>query len=238
MSSKSLKTGAFAQGIYKQSAVQMEELDTIRILADGRAFAYALAGETLVPGKLVIQPAPSDNAKEETLAASAAVGATSISVTFGTTFVADYFKDGWIYPDNNTGEGNLYRVKGHAAGSTITVYLKEPIRSAITAGDTTISAVVNRQKGVVLSTFAQTSQIVGVPPIDVTSGYYFWNQVSGPALVWVSGTLVIGNQVGQIAVAGAVTPLGTSDIIGSLGVAMKVQTTTLYGLIALAIPGY
>ena len=234
-----MKNGAFAQSIYKQSVNQLEELDTVRVLEDGRTFAYALAGGVaLAAGKFVISPAPSDNAKEETLAASAAIGDTSLYVTFGTSMVADYFKDGWIWADTGTGLGNAYRVKGHAAGSSIYVYLKEPVRVAHTAGNTTISALVNRQKGVVVSTYAQTSMICGVPQIAVTEGYYFWNQVKGPACVLVSGTLVIGNQVGQIATAGAVTPLGSSDVIGSLGVAMKVTTTASYTIVALAIPGY
>jgi len=238
--SKSIKTGAFAQDIYKQSATQLEELDTVRILPDGRMFAYAQAGASdLAAALLTISAAPTDNAKDETLAASAAIGDTYLSVTFGTAMTADYFKDGWVWPNDDTGEGSLYRVREHAAGTTaVKVYLKEPVRVAMTAGATTISAVVNRQKLVVLSTFAQTAPVAGVPPIAVTAGYYFWNQVKGPCVCLVSGTVVIGDQVGQIATAGAMTPLGANDVIGSLGVALKVTATTEYGLFALSVPGY
>jgi hypothetical protein len=235
------KDRAWAQPLFKQSVNQMEELGIVRRENDGREFAYALAGVAdLAAGKLVISAVPTDNAKDETLSADAAIGAMSISMTFGGAVVADYFKDGWIWPNDSTGEGHLYRVAGHPAfaSAAITVSLKDPLRVALTAGASVISAVVNRQKGVVLSTFAQTGNICGVPPMAVTAAYYFWNQVKGPAVVWVSGTLVIGDQVGQIAVAGAVTPLGANDVIGSLGTAMKVNTTTHYGLINLAIPGY
>jgi len=60
---KSRKTGGFAQGIYQQSSRQLEELDTVRELADGRVFAYAQAGASdLAVGKLTQGAAPNANA--------------------------------------------------------------------------------------------------------------------------------------------------------------------------------
>ena len=240
MSNKPLKTQGFAQGIYQQSSVQMHDLDTVRYLSDGRAFAYAQAGAVaLAAGKMTMGASPDSNANDETLAASAAIGATVLSVTFGGAVTANVYKDGWIWPNDDTGEGSLYQVKSHAAGTTaVQVYLKDPVRVAMTAGATTISAIANRQAGVLLGTHALTSAPAGIPPIAVTEAYYFWNQVKGPAVCLANGTLVIGNQAGIIAASGALTPLGASDVIGSLGVVMSVNAATEYALINLAIPGY
>ena len=239
-----MKNGAFAQSIYKQSATQLEELDTIwpNMDGSGRWFAYAQAGASdLAAGKLTISPAPSGNANNEALSStqSAAIGDTSVVVTFGGAVTADFYKDGWFWVNDATGEAHLYRIKSHAAGTAdVRVYLKDPIRVALVASTSEWSAVVNRQKLVVLSTFAQTGCTAGVPPIAVTANYYFWNQVKGPAAVLADGTLVIGDQCGQIAVAGAMTPLGVNDVIGSLGTVMSVNVATEYALINLAIPGY
>ncbi|MFH2076520.1 MAG: hypothetical protein ABIJ57_14440, partial [Pseudomonadota bacterium] len=90
-----MKNGAFAQSIYKQSVNQMEELDTIRYGEQGRVFAYARAGATaLAVAKLTQSAIPVATANRETVAADAAIGATSVSITFGAAVTADYYKDG------------------------------------------------------------------------------------------------------------------------------------------------
>lgn len=238
---KSRKTGGFAQGIYQQSSRQLEELDTVRELADGRVFAYAQAGASdLAVGKLTQGAAPSANANDETLAASVSLGATEISVTFGGAVTADFYKDGWLWINDDTGEGYAYRVKGHPAGtSAVIVSLKDPIRCAATAGASTVSAVQNRQKLVIVAPTTLTGIPVGVPIIPVTAGNFFWNQVKGPCPVLTQGTIVIGNVVGPSAsAAGAVAALATTDIIGPVGDVMSVNATTEYSLVNLAIPGY
>ena len=240
--SKSLKTGAFAQDIYKQSSVQLEELGTIRVLADGRTFAYARAGAVaLSVAKLTQSSVASANANNETLAASAAIGATYLSVTFGGAVTADFYKDGWIYPCDDTGEGHLYRVLGHAAGTTaVKVYLKEPVRVAMTAGATTISAICNRQDLVLVCPTALTASVAGIPPREVDINYYFWNQVKGPALCLIDGTVAIGEEVAPSnGTAGAVEALVHATTLDTtVGTVMSVDATTEYGLINLAVAGY
>ena len=245
MSSKSLKTGAFAQSIYKQSAIQMEELDTVRILADGRMFAYAKAGAAdLVAGNVLTSVAPDSNASNEALSAtqSAAIGATQVTVTFGGAVIADAYKDGYIWANDATGEGHLYRVKGHAAGTTdVVVYLKDPIRVAWVASTTEFSAIVNRQNGVIIAAATIAAHLAGVTPIVVTALYYFWNQVKGPAAVLTKGTLVVGNPCTVITTAGSVGPLADATLTPVVGVVMSnlgAGGDTEYALINLDIPGY
>jgi len=239
-----MKNAAFLQSIYKQSAVQMEELDTIwpNMDGSGRYFAYAQAGAAdLAVGKLNTSVAPSANANDETLAASAVVGATSLSVTFGGAVTADFYKDGYIWANDDTGEGTLYRVKGHAAGTTaVTVYLKDPVRIAMTAGATTISAIANRQSGIIIggAPGSIVAPAAGVNIIAVTAYNYFWHQVKGPCVVLGSGTLVIGDPVYPLTTAGAVGPMANTGILDPVGTCMSVNATTEYSLINLAISGY
>lgn len=235
-----MKNVAFAQGIYEQSATALEELDTIRVLNDGRTYAYSLAGASaLAAGKITQSAAPSANANKETLAADAAIGATSLSVTFGGAVTADFYKGGYIWANDDAGEATMYRVKGHPAGTTaVIVDLYEPVRVAMTAGATTVSAVQNRQSLVIVCPTTITAPFAGVPNIAVTAGYYFWNQVKGPCVVLTSGTVVIGNQVTVSGAIGAATPIAESEILTPFGTTMSVNATTEYSLINLAIPGY
>lgn len=244
MSLEPLKTQGFSQDIYKQSSVQLEALGTLRVLSDGRAFAYARAGAVaLAAGKLTQAAAPSANANDETVAASAAVGDMSISVTFGGAVTADFYKDGYLWVNDDTGEAHVYRVRSHAAGTTaVIVYLKDPIRVAVTAGSGTVSLIQNPQDLVIVLPTTATSVPIGVPPIPVDINYYFWNQVKGPCSILTDGTVVIGQHVRlSDATAGAVEPLdrdGTDENEAEIGTVLSVNATTEYSLIMLDIPGY
>jgi len=233
-----MKNGAFLQDIYKQSAAQNEELDTVRVLTDGRTFAYARAGAVaLAAGKLTESPVVDTNAIDIAVN-TAAIGDPTLTVTFGGAVTADFFKDGYLWVNDDTGEGHFYGVKGHAAGTAdVIIYLKQPIRVAFAAA-TTVSLSVNRQNLVLISATTLDSIPAGVPPIPVDINYYFWNQVKGPCPVLTAGTVVKGNAVGPLTTAGAIAPMSSSDVIGAVGTVLAVNATTEYSLINLAIPGY
>ena len=243
MSTSPLKISGFRQNIYAQSAEQKEQLGTVRYLEDGRCFAYARAGAVgLAAGKLTQCPAPSSNANNEVLSASqsAAIGARSVTVTFGGSVTADFYKDGWFHVNDDTGEGHIYRIKGHAAGTAdVEIFLYDTIRVALVASTSEWTATANLQNLVIVAPTTLTSVPAGVPLIPVDINYYFWNQVKGPCPVLTNGTIVIGNEVGlHSTTAGSVGALTTSDIIGSVGRVLQVNATTEYSLINLAIPGY
>lgn len=237
-----MKNRAFAQPLFTQSATQKEELDTVREEQDGRTYAYSLAGATALAAGLVTQTAvATDNAHNEKLSAtqSEAIGSYKVTMTFGGAVTASFFKDGYLWVNDDTGEGHMYRVKDNAAGtSDVLVTLKDPIRVALVASTSEVSLIQNRQALVVLAPSTLTGCPIGVPPIAVTAGYYFWNQVKGPAAVLVAGTVVIGNSVCVLTTNGAVAPKATDSVLCTIGTVLRVNATTEYSLINLAIPGY
>lgn len=241
MSNKPLMTQGFAQNIFMQSSIQKHQLDTIRMLSDGRTFAYARAGAAaLLVGKLTQSPVPVSNDSNRAVYAAAAVGSYRAICTLGGATTLDYYKDGWMHVNDADGEGNYYRVQSHAAGTTAVVFdLLDPIRVALTTSSE-ITFIANRQNLVVITDVASTitSAPAGVPPIAVDINYYFWNQVKGPCPVLTAGTVVIGNDVLPLTTAGAIAPCATDDIIGSVGRCMAVNASTEYSLINLHIPGY
>lgn len=239
-----MKIGGFAQPIYQQSATQKEELGTLLTTKDGRVFAYSRNGAAdLAAGKLTQAAAPDSNAHNEKIAAAAAAGATTIVVTFGGAVLADAYKDGYVHINDEAGEGHIYRVKGHPAGTAnVPVYLHDPIRVALVADTSEITLTKHPQDSVIVLPTTATSVPIGIPPIPVTANSYFWNQVKGPAPVLTDGTIVIGQHVRlSDAVAGAVEPLdrdGTAEDEAVVGTVLQVNGTGEYSLIMLAIPGY
>ena len=244
MNNAPVKTQGFSQGIFEQSSTQKEVLGTIRQLADGRVFAYAKAGAVaLAPGKVTQAAVPVANDANRAVPAAAAIGATEVQVTFGGAVTKDFYKDGWLHVNDGTGQGHIYQVKGHAAGTTaVVVELYDPIQVALVASTSDVTLTKNLQDGALVYPTTGTSVPSGVPLIDVTAAYYFWNQVKGPAPVLTDGTLVVGQHARvSDGVAGAVEPLdrdGTAEDEACVGTVLQVNATTDYSLLMLAIPGY
>jgi hypothetical protein len=243
MGCKGLKTQGFSQSIFKQSVNQMEDLGTVRWTDDGRAFAYARAGAVaLAYAKLTQNPVVDTNAHNEALSAaqSAAIGDTYVTVTFGGAVTANFYKDGWLHINDATGEGNIYRIKGHPAGTAgVIVDLKDPIRVALVASTSEWTMTPNLQNLVIVFPTTATGVPTGVPLINVDINYYFWNQVKGPCPLLTDSTIVIGNDVmASTNTAGAVMAAASNDITGVVGRVLQVNATTEYSLIQLDIPGY
>jgi len=230
------------QGIYEESATQNYVLGTKRILPDGREFRYCKSAEALGAGVMCQGPAPIANFTDEAQTAYGwAVGEKEhiVLVTTGATPAADAWKDGWMCCVLGTGLGQIYKIASNTSHATIPVVtLYDPVVVAIPAAST-ISIVPCSYRGtIVVPTTLTTGKPIGVPLIAVTSAYYYWSQVHGPAplLVDTSETIVIGAPVGQPA---------TADVAGACGVAlvskpiygfcMCVEAATYYAIIDLSI---
>lgn len=231
--------GFFMQGLMEESSTKKHKIGTIRTIDDGRVFAYALAGEALYAGKITQGPTPASNHNSKAVAATAAVGDKRIYVTLGATAAAaNLYADGWIIINDAAAGAEFYKVRGHAAiGSAGSGYIElyDAVRVALTTSNT-YTLVKSIQSGVIAGTSTNSAAPAGVPLIDVTNAYYFWNQVKGPCSVLTSGTLVIGNTC-IIVDTGAVGP-NAADVDCNVGSVISVSATTLYSIINLQIPGY
>lgn len=236
----------YRQGLFEESSVAKHRIGTVRRLDDGRIFAYALnAGSGLAAGKITQAAAPAANHLNKACAAAAAIGDKRVSVTLGATAATkDYYKDGFLHVNDATGEGHLYKIRGHAAiesSGTGYIELYDAIRVALTTSSE-VTLTANPQANITVYPTTGTSVPAGVPPIAVTASYYFWNQVKGVCPILTDGTVVIGQHVRvSDGVAGAVEPLdrdGTHENEAECGTVLQVNADTEYSLIMLAIPGY
>lgn len=236
-------TTSYTEEIYKTYATAKQRLGTKLETPDGRVFRFSRAGAVaLAPGKLHQAALPIANHLNCAVQAAAAIGATSVVVTFGATAGAlNLYKDGYLAVNDATGEGHYYRVKSHAAiagSDNVRIYLYEdsPLKIALTTSSE-VTLVHNKYQDVLIHASPPTATLVGVALCDVTIAYYCWLQTRGPCNVLTQGTLVIGDFcVPSATVDGAVMPSAAFETDGPLvGRVMRVNADTEYSMIDLAL---
>lgn len=172
-------------------------------LDDGRTFEYVRSdhGTAIGHGKLVTYDPIAAAVDKVAVQAAAGIGATSVAVTVTVTLVANELAGGYLSIDSTPGEGELYRIIGHAvhASGTLTLQLGRGLVVALTTSTrATIifsACSVKISAGVTVST-DPVEVAAGVTLVDVgvgsTTPQYFWVQKTGLANV------LFGTQVGAV----------------------------------------
>ena len=207
MSMGPMKRTGFAQGIYQASVTRKEEVGTLRITADGRKFRYAKAGEAMSAGMLTVSAGMDAAHTNEAILAAVAIGTKilELTVTAGTAIAADALRGGYLQIQDGTGEGYSYPIESNTAITTaqtaINVTLSQGIIVPLDA-TSEFSLVHNPWYGILHDTGIKP--VTGVPPIAVTSGYWFWVQTGGLAIILTHETTAVGLGYEQSTTNGAV----------------------------------
>jgi len=218
-----------------------------------RTFRYCRnGGSGLAAGKVTCTRDKSHASNHKNISClAAAIGDTTVTIiTTGTNIVKDEYAGGYLYVNDGTGEGHCYKIKSHpahthASSPNCVMTLHDPIVIALVASGTSeVSLSHSKYEKVIVApgTTPMTGQTVGVPPIAVTADYYFWNQVSGPAAVLVSGTVVIGDSVCHTisggtagAVIARIADSAAQRVARTVGEVIQVNASTEYALIDLTM---
>lgn len=201
---------------------------------DGREFRFCLAGgSNLAQGKLQQSAAQVTNNQNISVAAAAAIGATSVTVTLGNSAATlNEFQWGWLA----TSDGYQYAIKYNPAANanaSLVLTLEDPLQAAVTTGTTAV-LMVNAYSNIIVSPTTATGIPVGVAIYPVTTAQYGWVQVIGPANVLTQGASTVGyNQSPSTTTAGAVETAAST--LATVGYAMQTFTNGDYGLIWLTI---
>ena len=236
-------------------------LGTVGRTIDGRAFRYAKAGAGISLGAVLQSPAAqiwSYGGTSGPFALDSGSTQTStwrelcIESTFTTAVAADYFKDGYLYV-TSTGRyvhcGQMLQIKSSratTANSTLT-YLTiadgQHLTKTLNTSDVGFALMRNPYDAVVevANGAAPTGEVVGVSPITVTSGYYFWLQTWGLAPVEAAeASTTVGSGVvfaTDTASTGAVASYSTTGILGygSIGTVQSSAIASAYFMVNLRI---
>jgi hypothetical protein len=196
---------------YHITSDQKNMLGRIFDLNDGRRYRYAEAGGSTIAKAVMTQceaviPNWVDEPQTTGYAVAAAIGDTSITLLLQTALEAHDMDDGWLLVNNETGEGELYRIKSHTIGTTPVVQIADEggIRTAtkVTSTETDITLIKNKWKDIiVVPAGAQTHVATGVPNVAITGDYFGWVQTRGPCAILAdtnggSGPMVPGDLCG------------------------------------------
>lgn len=217
------------QGIYEESTTKKAQFGT-EIVVGMRKFRYAAAATNLNAGDVLVAPV-STNLNKNTCNAAAAIGVTSVNVYASYTIEANAMADGFLLTKDSGGQGYLYAIKSHPAiaattsGQTITLY--DPLVTTLTTASV-LELIPNPYSRAHSATqVTATSVVIGIAPVAVTSGNYFWAQVGGPAAVKVGGSITYGNKACAATTGGALVIDATLNATAQIGVVLSVTGTAL-----------
>lgn len=209
------------QSIYDSSTVQLADLGSRKVVGD-RVFRYAKSKGAIGAGMTCQYGG--ETLSSTAVAASSASNINIFTITAATAIVKDTYAEGYLLcvagaTDSNV--GMIYKIKSQALGSSagtckLTLYdeIKEVIRLTSTWS-------VYQNPYINVDTSTANGAALGVCPIDLTTGDYFWLQTWGPACVGASaaaGTAIV-NSVSGLAtlMAAAGYPIGVAAALETGG---------------------
>ncbi len=190
---------ATSQGIWDTVTSAVVPVGTRGALEDGRVFYYSRnSGIALIAGQNVMAELQTAQYTEMDVPTSAS-GATSVSVTLGSTAVTlNEYAGGYMCIIDDTGEGITYKIDSHPvalASAACVLTLVDPIKVTFGA-NTTVQMVKNPWMDVVVAVAAQAHLSVGISQVAVGSGaatpQYFWTQTWGISCAWQDTNNAIG----------------------------------------------
>jgi len=197
-----------------------QKLGTRMVLPDGRVYRYASAGEALTASHVVMQSITDDHMDMDRPTVATAAGATRLTLSDASGITAHYYDDGYAYINDSTaggGQGHLYRIGSHddsTTGAAQTKYV-QLARGSVTKGTMAVSSLI----GFIRNPYSSVEIYdiddidgppLGVAPIDVDSGGYFWAQTWGFACILQGADTVTLGKTIVAATAGTDGAVATS----------------------------
>lgn len=185
------------QDLYTVSDVQLHAFGARGVDKYGDIYRYAKVGAVAaVAGKLY--SAPTQKTNHHNVAASAAVTADGkvkkVTLTLGATAaVANEYAGGLLIANDNSPEGEFYRISGHPAAdasATLEVTVEQPFKTSI-ATTSEFTLVHNTWNGSIVNA-GFTLRMAGVPAVDMTAAYFGWFKTKGVASVLIGTAATLG----------------------------------------------
>jgi len=206
--------------MYSEEATQMHALGAVGLAENGDLYRYTRVistGTDLIAGNIHTSLAREANHQNVALSAAAAVGDKLVIPTMGATAVdANEYDEGWLIFNDNSPEGEFYKVTSHAAnaGSLATNINLE--RGLLTAATTSseVELVRNPWNNVAISQLVtERATGVAVQDWDVSVANFGWLKTRGTASVLSDAT---GTTVGYFSTI-------SDETNGALGVVSDID---------------
>ena len=161
--------------------------------------ALATLGTPIQAAAVVHAEMPDDIA----VGAASASGATTVTLTSTANLAAaplnakDGIAEGFLIVNDAAGQGQLRKIKGHAAfastaDSVFTLY--DPLTVALTTSSQ-VGLMQHPCANVIATAAVLSGMFIGVNELAITASYYFWAKVKGPAPAVVQAAISMGTYV-------------------------------------------
>jgi len=224
------------QSIYEEKSTQEAPLGT-RLEVGDRVFYYAQLSTSanVSAGDVLAAPAIVASHGGAILTPTAtSAGATTFTVTLGTAMATNEYAEGYVMIATGSSMGATYRVKSHpaaATAATCAITLYDTLKEAMTATCET-HFVPNMYNDIKVGSEALNLP-VGVAPVDVTTGNYFWCQTYGPSSPRNVSATTAANLL-RMGTTGGVESFSVTGTTAGSTVAYATPLGKNYGLVATA----
>lgn len=221
------------QSIYDSSTVQLAQIGSRKVVGD-RVFRYAQTKVTLIEGSVCQYGGEALTSIAVGSAVTQPAGLKLFTITAATAVTKDTYAEGYLVCEIGATDSNLgmiYKIKSNALGSsagTCGLTLYDPIKYVV---QLTSTWRVCQNPYIQVDSAAANQAVVGVSPITVTTGDYFWLQTWGPAPIL--GTCAVGSGLVSSVSGRATVMTATGAPIGVPIVALAAATN--YGICFLTI---
>lgn len=218
---------------YLTDTVPYANLGMLSVSAGGSRFRYGKVGAAaLVTANLLQEPAEDTQFISMAVPAVVAIGATSITVTNGTTtVVANDHAGGRLTISTATGIGQSFGITGNTAGTSgaaVTYYISRPLLIALDTSSK-VSVRMSPFNGMIQSPVTtQTGGPVGFAILASGASTYTWIQSGGEtAVLFDNGTNTANDALGiapSVAVAGSVKATPSAAGANNIGFGRQVAS--------------
>lgn len=229
------------QDVFVTSTTQNTDLGAKATTGDGRYFRYVyVAGgaSTLTVGNVIQSPAQSVSNYQKLAVATAAVGATSVTLTGSLTITANALTGGYLTVASGSGIGYTYKIAsntGVSAAANCVVNLEDPVVIALNSASSTVNMTPSLYNGVIQMPTTPTGTPMGVAISPIAGSSYGWIQTEGPVGALSDAVLApVGTAISpSVATAGAFTLCGGTNTV--LGISCQTQTSAQNGMVFLTL---
>lgn len=192
-----------------------------------RAWRYAFSGLSAIAVGVPVQMGAAAHAEQDddiVVAASAAIGATSVSLTSTANLDTapndeeDNFAEGYLIVNDELGEGHIYKILSNAlfsgtGDSVFVLYPDDSIRVALTTASQ-VGLITNPFYKVIATAAVVSGAVLGIAQFAITASNYFWLQTGGPASVIPQAAISLGTYavVGTTAAKANPSALVTTEL--------------------------
>jgi len=185
--------------IYSNDGIRKHAIGALGTDKYGDLYRYARLAADVSAGYLLTSLGREANHQDVVLGADAAKGAYKVSVTVGATAVdADEYVGGVLGFNDNSPEGEWYRIVSHGASSgseDVDFYLERPLLTVATTASQVSITRNTWMKPAVSQLIAEAAAGVTVVDVDVSVKPFTWLKTKGKAPVLADGTITVGYMV-------------------------------------------